>query len=378
MLGVVKQPDTIEKLTILSRDSQYDLACACATAKNEHRRRSPEGKWVYPVTLPQGGTTYLLKTLLTNECINDCKYCPLRASQDPRRCRLSPEETVKAFFAYYRRRRVNGLFLSSGVRHSPDAAMEDINRTGRLLRRSGFRGYIHLKIIPGASDAAIREALSLSTTVSLNIETAVEKNFQALSRAKDYQRDILRPLKLISRLTQKGAPYSHVKKTTQFVVGASDETDREITACSEVLYRQLRINRVYFSAYQQGRGEHSLSDEDSRRADSNLLTREHRLYQADWLIRKYGFKAAEIPFEPSGNFSLEIDPKEAWARSNPDRFPVNLNRADKFELLRVPGLGEVAVGRILALRARGRRIRRIEDLGRVNKLLKKASPYVSF
>ncbi|MFA5114824.1 MAG: radical SAM protein [Candidatus Omnitrophota bacterium] len=377
-LVIKKIPDTSEKLSILSQDSRYDLACACATSDNEHRRRSKDNKWIYPVVLPNGGTTYLFKTLLSNSCVNDCAYCPLRAESDVSRCWLGPEELVKAFFSYYRARRVSGLFLSSAVSVNPDVTMERINRTALILRRMQFRGYIHLKIIPGSSAAAIRESLSLASAVSLNIETAGENNFRRLSATKDYIRDIIEPIGLISRLTAKGSCYEGVKHTTQFVVGASGETDREIISYSWKLYRQLGLNRVYFSAYQRGAGSPGLPGERSVFSNDELLTREHRLYQADWLIRKYGFRADEIPLESGDNLSLATEPKEAWARMHPEFFPVNLNNDDKYRILRVPGLGQVAVERILGLRREGRRIRSLEDLGREGKLLKKAGPYVTF
>src|SRR5512139_2291111 len=164
--------ETIEKLRVLSEDSRYDLACACGTGKDEHRRRGPEGKWLYPVALPQGGYTVLLKTLLSNACANDCKYCPLRSGTNVRRCTLKPEEVANIFMEYQRRKKVFGLFLSSAVINSADYTMERINNVARLLRYAHkFRGYIHLKIIPGASDAAIEESFSLASAVSLNIET---------------------------------------------------------------------------------------------------------------------------------------------------------------------------------------------------------------
>jgi predicted DNA-binding helix-hairpin-helix protein len=307
---ITKTPDTTEKLALLSRDSQYDLACACATGKDEHRQRSRDDKWIYPVILPNGGTTYLFKTLLSNVCKNDCAYCPLRAQAHANRCSLTPEELARTFFAYYRARRVSGLFLSSGVVADPDTTMERINRTALLLRKSQFRGYIHLKIIPGASDAAIRHSLTLASAVSLNIETPGENNFKILSTTKNYLRDILRPIELISRLTAKGSRYNGVKQTTQFVVGASKETDREIIRYTGKLYKELGLSRVYFSAYQRGAGSSDLPGENASLSNAGLLTREHRLYQVDWLIRKYGFKSDEIPLESGGNLSLEIDPKE--------------------------------------------------------------------
>ncbi|MFH1440717.1 MAG: helix-hairpin-helix domain-containing protein [Candidatus Omnitrophota bacterium] len=375
---IKKNPDTNEKLAVLSQDSRYDLACACATRDDEHRRRSKDNKWIYPVSLPNGGWTFIFKTLLSNECVNNCKYCPLRAGSNVHRCALSPEELSKEFISYYNARKVSGLFLSSGVMGTADATMERINRTALILRRQRFRGYIHLKIIPGASDAAIRQSLALANTVSLNIETAGEKNFQQLSTSKNYLRDIIRPMQLISRLTAKGAGYSGVNQTTQFIVGASQETDKEIVSYSWKLYKELRLGRVYFSAYQRGAGSPELPGENSAVPNSDLLTREHRLYQVDWLIRKYGFKADEIPFDSNGNLSITADPKEMWAKLHPEFFPVNLNKDDKYRLLRVPGIGEVLVSRILAMRKQGVKINSLDDLGKQNKLFKKAKEYVVF
>jgi len=228
MVGIVSKPDTQEKLEILSTDAQYDLACACSCSSDEGRRRGADGKWIYPVTLPNGGRSILFKTLISNVCTNDCKYCPLREQQDIRRCSLQPDETTRVFLDYYNQRKVFGLFLSSGVLGSPDATMDRLNTTARLLRqRHGFRGYIHLKIIPGASAAAVEEAVSLASTVSLNIETPGEKNLAKLSQKKKYIEDIIEPIKLISRLTGAGARYERVKQTTQFIVGAAGESDAD-------------------------------------------------------------------------------------------------------------------------------------------------------
>ncbi len=377
MVLVKKAPDIEEKLSILSRDSKYDLACACATQDHEHRHRSKDGKWIYPVILPNGGTTYLLKTLFSNECVNNCKYCPLRLGNDSRRLRFQEEEIVRAFWSYYRSGKVSGLFLSSGVMGSADKTMERINRVAQILRKECFRGYIHLKVIPGSSEGAIRETLSLASAVSLNIETPGEKNFNTVCTTKNYLRDIIQPMKLISRLTEKGAPFYGVKHTTQFVVGAAKETDEELVKYSWGLYKRLGLSRIYFSAYQRGAGDSTLPGEKSDFTNEETLTREHRLYQVDWLIRKYGFKLEEIPFEKGGNLSLTIDPKERWAQKHPEFFPVNVNQADEYNLLRIPGLGQITVERILK-RRRFRRISRLEDLGLKGQRLKKASSYVIF
>ncbi len=317
MVGIVSRPDTQEKLEILSADAQYDLACACGTNQDKGRRRGQDGRWIYPVTLPNGGRSVLFKSLISNVCTNDCKYCPLREQQDVRRCSLSPEETTKVFLDYYGRKKVFGLFLSSGVIGSPDATMDRLTTTARLLRRKHrFKGYIHLKVIPGASDAAIEEAVSLASAVSLNIETPGAKNLQKLSGRKDYIRDIIEPIKLISRLTARGTRFSRVKQTTQFIVGAADESDAEIVKYMGGLYDRLHMQRIYFSAYQRGLGDVALDGDSVDALDpARTFVREHRLYQVDFLMRKYGFKDGEIVFDPQGRLSLDADPKEVWRRT---------------------------------------------------------------
>jgi len=374
MTAVISRPDTQRKLEILSADAQYDLACACGTTDDGHRRRGAHGKWIYPVTLPNGGTSVLFKTLISNVCSNDCKYCPLRANQDLRRCTLSEEETVNTFLDYFNRGEVFGLFISSGVLGTPDATMERLNRVARILRyRRGYRGYIHLKVIPGASANAIEEAISLSTAVSLNIETPGAKYLAKLSGRKRFIEDIVQPIKLISRLTGRGNKYARVKQTTQFVVGAADESDSEIVKYMWGLYDRLNLKRIYFSAYQKGLGDES----DKQTQPVDVLTREHRLYQVDFLMRKYGFTESDVCFDKMGNLSLETDPKEVWAKRHPEYFPVDANRASKYELLRVPGLGLITVERILEQRKTAR-IRGIEDIGKNTTRLRKANEYLTF
>ncbi len=384
MVGIVSKPGIQEKLEILSADAQYDLACACGSSKEEHRRRGSSGKWIYPITLPNGGKNTLFKTLISNVCTNDCKYCPLREQKDIRRCSLRPEETAKVFLDYYNRREVFGLFLSSGLCGSADATMDRLNTTARILRaREGYRGYIHLKIIPGASDAAVEEAVSLASAVSLNIETPGEKHLVKLSKKKSYISDIIEPIKLISRLTGRGSRYERVKQTTQFIVGAAGEMDAEIVKYMWGLYKRLRMNRVYFSSYQKESGDEPIAGkvlmnegERPERPADNFI-REHRLYQVDFLLRKYGFTESDIVFDEKGNLSLACDPKEVWALRHPEAFPVNVNRGSYFGLLRVPGLGPVTVKRILERRKK-KRIRCIEDIGKVGVRLEKASGHLVF
>ncbi len=378
MTTIIRKPDTLEKLKILSADAQYDLACACGSTKDEHRRRGGEGKWIYPVTLANGGKASLFKVLMSNVCTNDCKYCPLREKQDIRRCSLQPEEVVRLFLGYFHQNKVFGLFLSSGVIGTPDATMDRINGIARLLRnRYAFRGYIHLKIIPGAGIAAINEAVSLASAVSLNIETPGAEYLARVSGKKDYIKDIIDPIKHISELTAKGSRWQGVKQTTQFIVGAAGEPDRQIVRYMGGLYDRLKLDRIYFSAYQQGLGSADLPAGRTLQNPQEILTREHRLYQVDFLMRKYGFKDRDILFDAQGQLSLTEDPKETWAKMHPERFPVDINRADKFDLLRVPGLGPLTVARILQHR-RVARISRIEDIGRKGKLLAKAKQYLAF
>ncbi|MBI3986259.1 MAG: radical SAM protein [Lentisphaerae bacterium] len=371
--------DTFDKLGILSADSRYDLACACGTNEQDRRRRGADGHWLYPVTLPNGGRSVLLKTLLSNACANDCKYCPLRSTTNIRRCALTPDETARVFMRYLEQHEIFGLFLSSGMVGSPDRTMEQLNAVAALLRRRHrFRGYIHLKIIPGASDAAIRETLSLASAVSINIETPGEAHCRKLSGRKRFLEDIVHPLKLVARLTSKGERYARVRTTTQFVVGASDENDAEIVKYMGGLYERLRLDRVYFSAYQKGLGAPDIPGETGGTATpADRLVREHRLYQADFLIRKYGFKADDIPFDDRHNLSLDKDPKECWAERHPDFYPVRINQADREALLRVPGLGLLTVERLLE-RRRQARLTTLEGLGMRGKRHQKALAYLRF
>jgi predicted DNA-binding helix-hairpin-helix protein len=378
MTTILRKPDTLEKLKILSADAQYDLACACGSKKDEHRKRGDDGKWIYPVTIPGGGKASIFKILLSNVCTNDCKYCPLREESDIRRCTLGAEETVRVFLDYYRRKKVFGIFISSGVVGTPDNTMERINSIGRILRyRHAFKGYMHLKIIPGASKAAIAEAVSLAKAVSLNIETPGADNLAKVSHKKDYLADIIEPMKYVSQLTAKGNRYERVHQTTQFIVGAAGESDQKIVHYMGGLYDRLHMNRVYFSAYQQGLGDAALPAEQTLQNGQDVLTREHRLYQVDFLMRKYGFKDNEILFDSTGRLSLTEDPKETWAKMHPEIFPLDVNRADKLELLRVPGLGPTTVNRILKYR-RSAKLHRIEDIAKPGKLTNKAKYYLKF
>lgn len=364
--------NTQEKLDILSRDAQYDLSCACGT-KNplEHRKRNDTGDgWLYPTTTASGGAGIILKTLMGNRCANDCKYCPLRAQNDFRPVALSPFEMATFFYEFQLKRPLLGIFLSSAVMGDAEKTMGLLVSTAEILRKHfRYKGYIHLKVIPGASRASIDAALSYASAVSLNIETPGARHFSKLTERKNYQKDIIDPLAYIGKQTGPGARYKKVHTSSQFIVGASDENDKEILLYGSRMYSELNMGRLYFSAYQSGLGDPSipgeqridppicasllqpsLFDEETLgkpiRSDG-LLVREHRLYQADWLLRRYSFSYEELLFEKDGNLSLEKDPKLVWAEHHPDFFPVSVKRGTKEQLLRVPGIGPTYANRIV-------------------------------
>jgi predicted DNA-binding helix-hairpin-helix protein len=365
-----------QKLEILSDASRYDLACACGTKNSDHRKRGQDGSWLYPVSLPGGGHSVMLKTLISNVCSNDCKYCPFRSAVDLPRCTIDPQEMADIFLDYVRARKVFGLFLSSGVAGTPDHSMRFLNDTAAILRKKHrYRGYIHLKVIPGASDSAIEETLSLASAVSLNIETPGDRHCRQLSSKKDFTADIIRPLKVISALTRKGMRYEGVKLTTQFIVGASDETDREIVTYTSGLYDRLKLHRVYFSAYQRGYGDPGLPGEQMVPvSNEESFIREHRIYQADFLLRKYGFTTDDFIFDAGGKLSLEKDPKQVWVDRHPEYFPVAIGSATKDAILRIPGIGPITARNIVRQRREGG-IGSWEQLGFAGKRLKLVRQY---
>ncbi len=280
---------------------------------------------------------------------------------------MGAEEMARIFLDYQRRHRLIGLFLSSGIIRDADHTMHRINAVAAILRRKyRYRGYIHLKVIPGASDAAIEEAVGLASAVSINIETPSAEHCALLSERKNWRQDILRPMESIHRFIQALPPQRRVKQTTQFIVGAAAETDREIVGKTFDLYTNLKLERVYFSAYQRGAGHRAIPGEQSY--DDSILTREHRLYQTDFLIRQYGFSRDDMIFDESGKLSLMDDPKKTWADAHPEFFPLNVKKAERWQLLRVPGLGPITVNRIIKARREGR----VADLAAVKVTGKRA------
>ncbi|MGH0053492.1 MAG: radical SAM protein [Sphaerochaetaceae bacterium] len=388
--------DTQSKLDILSRDAQYDLSCACGTKNpTEHRKRNVTGSgWLYPTTTASGGPGIMLKTLLGNRCTNDCKYCPLRSGQDFRPVALSPAEMASFFYDFQTKRPLHGLFLSSAVMGDAGQTMDLLVSTAKILRtRYHYRGYIHLKVIPGSSKESIDAALKYASALSLNIETPGEQHFSRLTDAKSYVNDIVKPLKYIASQTARGCQYQRIHTSSQFIVGASDEVDKEILFYVSRMYKELHMGRLYFSAYQRGLGDPTLPGEQVSvpqqeqlelfeglpslvPQNQGLLTREHRLYQADWLLRKYGFTFDELLFEQKGNLSLHDDPKLSWAKANIDFYPLSIKHASKEALLRVPGLGPMYVSRIIEKR-RDSPISCLEDLHLPFATLEKARPFLT-
>ncbi|OAG27976.1 radical SAM protein [Thermodesulfatator autotrophicus] len=363
-------PDFRKRLSLLSQDSRFDLAGSCAKDPlGQGRKRGPLGRWLYPVVLPNGRRMTLFRTLLSNQCFSDCAYCPLRQERDFLRLSLRPEEIADAFMSLWRRKIVHGLFLSSAIFAHPDKVMEEFITVARILReKEGFGGYIHLKVVPGASEAAIETAAKFANALSLNVETSSPERLAQLSQAKKFEK-IWQGMNQLKKLKERFL----FSQTTQFIVGAAGETDAEIILQTERLYRQLKLNRVYFSAYQPGLGKQDLPGEFLAR-QNNFLLREHRLYQVDFLLRKYGFSAREIPLK-NGFLPLEKDPKELWAESHPEFFPVNINKASYKELLRVPGIGPTIARRILEARKESY-LKNISVLFPNKKLFQKALPYI--
>uniref|UniRef100_Q07QL2 Radical SAM domain protein n=1 Tax=Rhodopseudomonas palustris (strain BisA53) TaxID=316055 RepID=Q07QL2_RHOP5 len=380
--------DVQRKLAILADAAKYDASCASSgTDKRDSRDGqglgSTDGLGICHSYAPDGRCISLLKILLTNACAYDCLYCVNRASSNVPRARFTVAEVVKLTLDFYRRNYIEGLFLSSGIIRSADYTMEQIVAVARTLREQQFRGYIHLKTIPDADDALIAAAGLYADRLSINIELpdeqslaklAPEKNTRAIRRSMGRLRlklDEAQEEKAAARKTKtraKAPRFAPAGQSTQMIIGADAATDQSILLSSANLYGSYNLKRVYYSAFSP--------IPDASRAlppQPPPLQREHRLYQADWLMRFYGFAADEI-LDDSNMLSLEIDPKLAWALRHRDRFPLDVNRASREDLLRVPGFGARTVERILTTR----RISpiRAADLARLHVPRNKALPFI--
>jgi putative DNA modification/repair radical SAM protein len=377
--------DVLRKLAILADAAKYDASCASSGTERRHSLGakggigSTEGMGICHAYAPDGRCISLLKILLTNACIYECAYCINRRSSNVQRARFSVEEVVKLTLGFYRRNCIEGLFLSSGIIRSPDYTMEQVVGVARSLREEhGFRGYIHLKTIPDADPLLLAEAGKYADRLSINVELpsqeslrdlAPEKDFAGIRRSMGRMRMHIDGAKETTHTGRKAQRFAPAGQSTQMIVGADDSSDRTIMQLSTTLYGSYGLRRVYYSAFSPIPDASGLLP--PRPAP---LLREHRLYQADWLLRFYGFTVAELATDPAGNMSLEIDPKLAWALQNRELFPVDINRAAKEMLLRVPGLGVKAAGRIL--QARRHRALRMVDLARLRLSLAKLAPFI--
>lgn len=350
--------DVKDKLTILADAAKYDASCASSGSGKTRAGStigSTEGMGICHSYTPDGRCISLLKILLTNFCIYDCQYCVNRISSDTPRARFSVAEVVSLTLEFYRRNYIEGLFLSSGIIQNPDYTMEQLTAVAKVLRTEHhYGGYIHLKTIPNANEDLIEEAGRWADRLSVNIELPTEKDLVQLAPEKK-KPEIVDAMQGISeKITESredrkrgfNSPrFAPAGQSTQMIVGATPTPDKTILKTAAELYDGQKLRRVYYSAYSP------IPHADARLpGQSPPLVREHRLYQADWLLRFYGFDASELVTESDQNLSLDVDPKLAWALANRHCFPIDVNSACREELLRIPGIGARSVKRILKIR----------------------------
>ena len=381
------QLDTQAKLAILADAAKYDASCASSgTSKRDSRGGkgigSSEGMGICHAYAPDGRCISLLKILLTNSCIFDCHYCINRKSSNVRRARFTAQEVVQLTLNFYKRNYIEGLFLSSGIIRSSNYTMEQLVEVARSLREDhDFRGYIHLKTIPDADPELVRQAGLHADRVSINVELptvgglerlAPEKSATRIEGAMGSMKSAIEETK-DSRKRFKSAPsFAPAGQSTQMIIGADAASDSDIVGKASRLYDRFGLRRVYYSAFSP------IPDASAVLPLTRPpLMREHRLYQSDWLMRFYGFKAAEVvdATDDAGNLPLDIDPKLAWALKFRDSFPVDVNKAPREALLRVPGLGVKAVDRLIA--SRRWRSLRLDDVARLTLSIAKVRPFIS-
>ena len=384
--GNLRIMDVLEKLTILTDAAKYDAACT-SSGGNRAAKKGYIGNTSTSVAgcchtfSADGRCVSLLKVLLTNRCVYDCKYCVNRRSNDTRRAAFTPEELADLTISFYRRNYIEGLFLSSGVFRSPDYTTELMIRTLRLLRETyRFNGYIHAKAIPGTAPELVEQLGLLADRLSVNIELPSEAGLKTLAPDKT-KSAILTPMRQIQARNfqnkEELIKYRHAPKfapagqSTQLIVGATPDSDFHILRLTQGLYDRYHLKRVFYSAYVPVM-EHALLPAKDVKPP---LLREHRLYQADWLLRFYGFRAEELLDEQHRDFDTRVDPKCSWALAHLEFFPVEVNTADYETLLRIPGVGVISAKRILSARRAGRL--RIDDLPKLGVVMKRAQYFLT-
>ena len=373
--------DIMQKLEVLADAAKYDVACT-SSGNNRAAQKGALGNAVasgicHSFTA-DGRCISLLKVLLSNACIYDCQYCSNRRSNDVPRATFTPHEVAELTMRFYQRNYIEGLFLSSAVVKNPDYTMELLISSLRLVRETyRFNGYIHVKAIPGADQALIHQAGMLADRISVNIELPSQESLAVFAPEKTKQ-SILAPMKSVKegiiQTKNELSLYRHAPKfapagqSTQMIVGASPESDSKIVTLAEGLYNKFKLKRVFYSAYIP------VGTSPLLPAVKPPLLREHRLYQADWLLRFYGFTAGELFYNPDENLSLDMDPKCHWALQNLHMFPVEINKADYATLLRVPGIGQRSADKIVA----ARRVASLsfEDLKKMRVVLKRAKYFI--
>lgn len=373
----------LEKLRILSDAAKYDASCSSSGSKRANSGKglgNAEGMGICHSYTEDGRCVSLLKILFTNHCIYDCAYCVSRRSNDVQRAAFTVEDVVDLTINFYRRNYIEGLFLSSGIFKNADYTMERLVRVARVLRiQHNFNGYIHVKAIPGTSPELLHEAGLYADRLSVNIEIPSEASLQKVAPEKNYS-DIITPMNYLRGEKEKYVDEKpHIKsaplfmpagQSTQLIVGASPENDRHILKLASSLYQTQKLKRVYYSGYVP-------IATDSRVPDlaAPPLVRENRIYQADWLLRFYGFSVDEILDENSPDLDLEIDPKLGYALRHPDKFPVDINRADYELVLRVPGIGVKSAKKIIS--SRRHQQLHIDHLQKIGVVLKRARHFIS-
>ncbi|MGD8292664.1 MAG: putative DNA modification/repair radical SAM protein, partial [Desulfobacterales bacterium] len=371
-----------DKLTILADAAKYDVSCASSGSRRSNvggllGNAAPSG--ICHTFTEDGRCVSLLKILFTNHCIYDCAYCVSRSSNDIPRAAFTVNEIVSLTIDFYRRNYIEGLFLSSGIMRSPDDTMERLVRTAKTVRDQGFNGYIHLKCVPHASRDLIRRAGLYADRLSVNIELPSEKSLRLLTREKTYA-SVLEPMGVIRetiaetrehrRRLRHVPQYASAGQSTQLIIGASPESDFDILNLANRLYHHQSLKRVYYSAYVPvGDVKTSL-----QKIAEPPLQRENRLYQADWLIRLYGFSLDDVISSKTPYLDLNLDPKQAFALRHPWLFPIDINTADRQMILRVPGIGLKSANRIVSLRRSGRL--RLEHLKQIGIVVSRALPYL--
>ena len=374
----------MDKLKILSDAAKYDVACTSSGTDRAGRRGTVGNCTAAGIChsfSADGRCISLLKILFTNECVFDCRYCLNRSSNDVPRASFTPDEVCTLTMEFYRRNYIEGLFLSSGILRSPDYTMELLCETVMRLRtRHRFNGYIHLKAIPGASPVLIEQAGYYADRMSVNLELATAEGLRELAPHKT-RRTILQPMRQIQARSAENreeiALYRHAPRfvpagqSTQMIVGAMGESDYQLIRTAESLYRNFSLKRVFYSAFVNVNQDTSLP----MVPQGPSLLREHRLYQADWLMRFYGFQAGELLSDSRPDFNLMLDPKCDWAIRHLEYFPVEVNRADYHDLLRVPGIGVRSAQKIVASRRYGSLT--FDDLKKMRVVLKRAQYFIT-